>query len=104
MIIKTVGSMTRTAAIPMLEPYLIVDATIATMGSLHKVGVLSLQQCEVLLGFPVPPGRACEEKIHLLEGPLIRFWIECPDDGKSQNVNSAENVEDFLPQSLKHDG
>ncbi len=81
----------------MLETNLIVDNTIATMSSLHKLGVLSLQQRKVLLGFPVPPGRACKEKIHLLQSSLIRFWIKRPDDGKCQDIDGPEDVEDLLP-------
>jgi hypothetical protein len=42
--VKALGSETWTAAISMLETYLVVNDTIATTSSLHKLGVLSLQQ------------------------------------------------------------
>lgn len=59
-------------------------------GSLHKVGVLLLEQRKVTLSIPVPDTIRGEDKIHLFKRALIRLWIEGPDDDDCEDINAAE--------------
>ena len=74
----------------------------APLGGLHELGVLLLEDGEVALGFPVPDGVGGEDEVHFLEGALVRFGVEGPDDDERGGVDGAEDVERFFVQGREH--
>ena len=77
--------------------------TITALCSLHELRVLFTESSEVLLGVPVPPGVGGEEEIHFFEGALVGFWVEAVDDRDGEEVDGAEDIEDFFGDVFEHD-
>lgn len=71
---------------------------------LDQLRILFLQQGEILLRVPDPDGLACKQEVHLLECAMVRLGIEGIDDGDSEEVARAEEVERFFFESTKHYG
>lgn len=76
-----------------LETTLGVHDAVAPLRRLHQLGVLLLEDLEVALGLPVPDGVGGEDQVHLLEGALVGFRVEGPDDDDGGGVDGAEEVE-----------
>ena len=74
------------------------------MSRLHELGVLLLEDLEVALGFPVPDGVGGEDEVHFLEGALVGFWVEGPDDDDGGGVDGAEEVEGLFIQGFEDGG
>lgn len=70
-----------------------VNDAIAALRSLHELGVLLLENGEVALSFPVPDGVGGEDEVHFLEGTLVGFRVEGPDDDDGGGVDGAEEIE-----------
>ena len=71
------------------------------MRRLHELGVLLLEDLEVALGFPVPDGIGGEDEVHLLEGALVGFRVEGPDDNDGGGVDGAEEVKGLFVEGLE---
>ena len=76
----------------------------ATLGGLDKLGVLLLQDSEVLLGFPVPDAIRSKEKIHLLESALVGLGVQAVNHGQRDDVGNTEDVVSLLLKGLEDDG
>lgn len=63
---------------------------------LHQFRVLFFEDLEVALGFPVPDGVGGEDEVHFLQGALVGFGIEGPNDDDCGGVDGAEKVEGFF--------
>ena len=87
-----------------LEPGLGIHDAGAALSCLHKLRVLLLEDLEVALGLPVPDGVGGEDEIHFLEGALVGFGVEGPDDEESGDVDGAEEVEGFFVEGGKDCG
>ena len=74
------------------------------MRRLHELGVLLLENLEVALGFPVPDGVGGEDEVHFLEGALVGFWVEGPDDDDGGGVDGAEEVEGLFVEGGEDGG
>ena len=83
----------QTSLPPALETALGVHDAVAPLRRLHELGVLLLEDLEVALGFPIPDGVGGEDEVHFLEGALVGFRIEGPDDDDGGGVDGAEEVE-----------
>ena len=81
-----------------------VDDRVATLGSLHELRILLFENSKVLLGLPVPDAVRREEKVHFLEGALIRLGIQAVDHGQRDDVGNTEDVICLLLESFKDDG
>lgn len=81
---------------PILKPRLGIDDAVPPLCRLHKFGVLLFEDLEVALRFPVPDGVGGEDKVHFLEGALVGFGVEGPDDDDGGGVNGAEEVESLF--------
>lgn len=66
---------------------------ISPLRRLHQFGVLFFEDFEVALRFPVPDGVGGEDEVHFLEGTLVGFGVEGPDDEDGGDVDGAEEVE-----------
>ncbi len=87
---------------PPRQPRLGIRDAMPPLRSLHEVRVLLLEDLEVLLGLPVPGGVGGEDEVHFLEGALVGFWVEGPDDEDGEGVDGAEDVEGFFAQGFEH--
>ena len=74
------------------------------MRRLHELGVLLLEDLEVALGFPVPDGVGGEDEVHFLEGALVGFRVEGPDDDDGGGVDGAEEVEGLFVEGGEDGG
>lgn len=83
----------QTALAAALDPCLGIHNAAAALRRLHQFGVLLFEDLEVALGFPVPDGVGGEDKVHFLEGALVGFGVEGPDDEDGGDVDGAEEVE-----------
>ena len=93
------------AALPTaLETSLGIHDAVPPLRRLHKFGILLLEDLEVTLGLPVPDGVGGENEVHLLEGALVRFGVEGPDDDNGGGVDGAEEVEGFLVEAVEDGG
>lgn len=81
-----------------------VDDRLAALGGLHELGVLLLEDREVLLGLPIPDAVGGEEEVHLLEGALVRLGVQAVDHGQRDDVGDAEDVIRLLLESFEDDG
>ena len=70
-----------------------VDDGVAALGSLDEVGILFLEDGEVLLGFPVPDAVGGEEQVHFFESALVGFGVEGPDHGDGDEIAGGKDVE-----------
>ena len=77
---------------------------VAPLRRLHELGVLLLEDLEVALGFPVPDGVGGEDEVHFLEGALVGFRVEGPDDDDGGGVDGAEEVEGFFVEGGEDGG
>lgn len=71
---------------------------------LHKLGVLFLEKSELTFSFPIPDAITREQKVHFFERALVRFRIQSPDHGNSDNVTRGKDVICFFVESFEHDG
>ena len=74
-----------------------------TLSSLDEIGILLLEDGEVLLGLPVPDAVGSEEKIHFLERALVGLGVEGPDHGNGDQVAGGEDVEGVFVERVEHD-
>ena len=81
-----------------------VDDRVATLGSLHELRILLFEDGKVLLGLPVPDAVRREEKVHFLEGALIRLGVQAVDHRQRDDVGNTEDVVCLLLESFKDDG
>ena len=81
-----------------------VHDAVAPLRRLHELGVLLLEDLEVALGFPVPDGVGGEDEVHFLEGTLVGFRIEGPDDDDGGGVDGAEEVEGLFVEGGEDGG
>ena len=81
-----------------------VDDRVATLGGLDQLRVLLLENCKVLLRFPVPDAISRKEKIHLLKSTLVRFRVQAVDHGERDDVGDTKDVICLLLKSLEDDG
>lgn len=89
---------------PLANTMLGVNDGVAASSSLSDFGVLLFEDGEVALGFPVEDAVRSEKQVHLLKGALVRFGVESPDHGDSDDVAGAEDVVGLLAEGLEHDG
>lgn len=96
---------TRNAALPAAlgQTSLWVNDRLATLSSLDKLGVLLLENGEVLLGFPIPDAVRGEEKVHFLKSALVGLGVQAVDHGQSNDVGDTEDVVSLLLESLEDD-
>lgn len=87
---------------PPRQPRLGIRDAMPPLRSLHEIRVLLLEDLVVLLGLPVPGGVGGEDEVHFLEGALVGFWVEGPDDEDGEGVDGAEDVEGFFAQGFEH--
>lgn len=81
-----------------------VNDRLATLGSLDELGVLLLEDSEVLFSFPIPDAIRGKEKIHLLKGALVGLRIQAVDHGQRDDVGNTEDVVSLLLEGLEYDG
>ena len=94
----------QTALSAPLEPRLGIHDAIPPLRGLHQFRVLFFEDLEVALGFPVPDGVGGEDEVHFLEGALVGFGIEGPDDDDGDDVDGAEEVEGLFLQLGENGG
>lgn len=87
-----------------LEPALRVHDAVAPLRRLDELGVLLLEDLEVALGLPVPDGVGGEDEVHFLEGALVGFRVEGPDDDDGGGVDGAEEVEGLFVEGGEDGG
>ena len=75
------------------DPCLGIHDAVATLRRLHQFGVLFFEDLEVTLRFPIPDGVGGEDEVHFLEGALVGFGVEGPDDDDCDGVDGAEEVQ-----------
>ena len=81
-----------------------INHTTGSTGRLDEFRVFFTKTGEGGFGIPVPPGVGSEEEIHFFEGALVGFRVEGPDDGDGEEVDGAEDVEDFFVDAFEHCG
>ena len=89
---------------PALQTTLGIHDAVAPLRRLHELGVLLLEDLEVALGFPVPDGVGGEDEVHFLEGALVGFRVESPDDDDGGGVDGAEEVEGLFVEGGEDGG
>lgn len=87
-----------------LQTALRIHDAVAPLRRLHELGVLLLEDLEVALGFPVPDGVGGEDEVHFLEGALVGFRVEGPDDDDGGGVDGAEEVEGLFAEGSEDGG
>ena len=75
-----------------LDPSLGVHDAVAPLRRLHQFRVLFFEDLKVTFSFPIPDGVGGEDEVHFLEGALVGFGVEGPDDNNGGGVNGAEEV------------
>ena len=83
----------QTALSAALESCLRIHDAVSPLRRLHQFGVLLFEDLEVALRFPVPDGVGCEDEVHFLEGALVGFGVEGPDNDDGGGVDGAEEVQ-----------
>ena len=63
---------------------------------MHQFRVLFFEDLKITLSFPIPDGVGGEDEIHFLEGTLVGFGVEGPDDDNGGGVNGAEKVKSLF--------
>ena len=94
----------QTALPAALEAALGVHDAVAPLRRLDELGVLLLEDLEVALGLPVPDGVGGEDEVHFLEGALVGFRVEGPDDDDGGGVDGAEEVEGLFVEGGEDGG
>ena len=86
----------QTALSTALESRLGIHDAVSPLRRLHQFGVLFFEDLEVALRLPVPDGVGCEDEVHFLEGALVGFGVEGPDDDDGDGVDGAEEIQGFF--------
>ena len=81
-----------------------IDDRVATLGSLDELWILFFENGEVLLSLPVPDAVSREEKVHFLEGALIRLRVQAVDHGQRDDIGNTKDVVCLLLESFENDG
>ena len=81
-----------------------VDDRLAALGGLDELGVLLLEDSEILLCFPIPDAVRSKEKIHLLKSALVGLGVQAVDHGQRDDVGNTEDVVSLLLKGLEDDG
>ena len=79
-----------------------IDDAMPPLGRLHELGVLLLQDLVVLLRLPVPGAVGSKHQVHFLEGALVGFGVQGPDNEDGECVDGAENVEGLFVELGEH--
>ena len=81
-----------------------IDDRVATLGGLNKLRILLFENGEILLGLPIPDAIGRKEKVHFLQGALIRLGVQAVDHGQCDDVGNAKDVVCLLLESFENDG
>ena len=84
------------------DPRFGIDDAVPPLRCLHELRVLFLEDLIILLCLPVPGAVGRKHQVHFLEGALVGFGVEGPDNEDGEDVDGAEDVEGFFVELVEH--
>lgn len=75
-----------------------------TLRGFDEIWIFFLESCKILFSLPVPYAVTGKDEVHLLQRPLVRLRVECPNDEDAGEIDRTENVKRLFIEPVKDGG